>query len=79
MHDQDELDFDDEPDADDLELFDISDIKWDMFTSKNRKKVSLTGESEKDFNLLRIYLWLCATKEKIEQEMGIMEEPPEAQ
>lgn len=74
-----ELDEDDEIDLKDFELFDISDITYDMFTSKNRKKFSITAVSERDFNLMRIYLWLKATTERLEQELGIMEELPEIQ
>jgi len=54
------------------EIFDPSDVTWEMPKTKTRRKVMLVATSETDFNLMKLYLSLVALTEKIEEEMGIM-------
>ena len=71
MYDPDEDDEEIEPFV--ADLFDPSDVVWDMPKTKSRRKVMLTATSETDFCLMKLYLALVALTEKIEEEMGIME------
>lgn len=60
------------------DLFDISDVKWETKRTKDRKKIYLIATAEDvPFNLLKLYLSLKAYIFQMEQEIGIMEEPPE--
>jgi hypothetical protein len=61
----------------DFELFDISDIEFDVLRSKGLCKLTVVMRSEAPINLMRFYLSLKAYLFQIEQEIGVFDEEPE--
>lgn len=59
------------------ELFDTSDVSWNVKQTKDKRKVYLIAESETPFNLMKMYLALKEYTFRIETEIGIMNEEPE--
>jgi hypothetical protein len=57
-----------------LEHFNISDIRWDVKNFRRGKEVHLIARSDSNINLMRYYLALKNYIEKMEHEIGIMEE-----
>lgn len=57
------------------EMFDASDVKFEIEETKRADKIKiiLTKESGR-FNLIIIWLSLKSIVEKLEQEMGVMED-----
>lgn len=76
MYDQDE-DIGDE--ICDAALFDVSDVKFELKQNVRKHLFTLIASSEDHWNLMRFYLALRAYVVKLEQEMGIMAEPPDEQ
>lgn len=58
----------------DAELFDPSDITWEIAPSKRNDRVTIVLKSEGSFNLMKIYLGLKMIAEKIELELNILEQ-----
>lgn len=58
----------------DADLFDASDVEYDIKPSKKRNEIDIRLKSESDFNLLKIYLSLMSICQKIETELNIMED-----
>lgn len=56
------------------EMFDISDVTFEMPESRSRRVVNVRLRSESDFNLIKFYLALNFYVEKMENEIGIMAE-----
>lgn len=63
----------------DLELFDISNVKFDLKQNTSKGLLVLIAQSEDHWNLMRYYLALRSYVLKLEAEMGIMPEPPDEQ
>jgi hypothetical protein len=72
-------DEDEEHDLSEFELFDTSDITFDVQRTKGMCKLYVAMKSETPINLMRFYLALKEYLFQIEQEIGVMEEPPEMQ
>jgi hypothetical protein len=68
---------DEDLDLSDYELFDVSDITFDVQRLKNNTKLYLVMRSETPINLMRFYLSLKEYVFQIEQEIGVMDEAPE--
>lgn len=60
----------------DLDIFDCSDVTWEIEPSKRRGEVRILLKAEEQFNLMKIYLSLLMMAEKIELELNIFEEAP---
>lgn len=58
----------------DSDLFDCSDVTWEVLESKRSDKVTIVLKSEGTFNLMKTYLALKMITEKIELELNIMDE-----
>lgn len=69
MSDSDE----DELEPSDLELFDCSDVTWEIEDSKRSDQIKIILKTEGRFNLLKTYLSLKMITEKIELELNIMD------
>lgn len=63
----------DERDYFEADMFDASDVEYEVLPSKKRTQVDIRLKSETDFNLIKIYLGLKSICDKIETELGIME------
>lgn len=63
----------------DYEIFDTSDIKIDVQRTKGMCKLYVVMKSETPINLMRFYLALKEYLFQMEQEIGVMDEPPEMQ
>lgn len=59
------------------DLFDVSDVTWDVKQTKNKCKIYLIAESDTPFNLMKFYLALKEYTFRIESELGVMSEAPE--
>lgn len=57
------------------DLFDISDVVFDIPPTRNKCKIYLVAKSDTPFTLMKYYLALKSYVEKIEAEMNIFEEP----
>lgn len=58
----------------DAELFDASDVTWEIAPSKRNDRVTIVLKSETSFNLMKIYLAIKMMSEKIETELNILEQ-----
>lgn len=58
----------------DADLFDCSDVTWEVEDSKRSDQVKIILKSETKFNLLKTYLALKMITEKIELELNILDE-----
>jgi hypothetical protein len=58
----------------DLELFDAGDVTWEIEETKRRDQIKIILSTETSFNLMKTYLSLKMICEKIEVQLGIMEE-----
>lgn len=58
----------------DADLFDASDVTWEVLESKRRDRVTIVLHSEEPFNLTKTYLALKLLTEKIELELNILDE-----
>lgn len=67
------------PELSDWELFDTSDITFDVQRTKGLCKLYVVMKSETPINLMRFYLALKEYLFQIEQEIGVCETPPELQ
>jgi hypothetical protein len=56
------------------ELFNISDIRWDVKNYRKGCEVHLIAKSDSNINLMRYYLALKFYIEKMEHEIGIVTE-----
>jgi hypothetical protein len=63
------------------ELFDISGVKFDMKQNTRRRTICLIleGPEDSDWNLFRFYLALDWYVRKMEDEIGVMNEPLDEQ
>lgn len=59
-------------DLTDQELFDTSDVTWEVVKSKRRDQITLILKTEGSFSIMKTYLALQMICEKIELEMNIM-------
>ncbi len=59
------------------ELFDCSDVTWDVKNTRNKCKIYLIAESDTPFNLMKFYLALKEYTFRIENEIGVMPEAPD--
>lgn len=57
----------------DADLFDCSDVTWEVIKSKRRDQVTIVLKTEGSFSIMKTYLALQMICEKIEKEMHIME------
>jgi hypothetical protein len=69
-------------DLDDLEdlspeLFNTSDLDWDIRTFRKGKEIHLVCKSPEHINLMRYYLGLRLYIERMELEIGVMAESGE--
>jgi hypothetical protein len=55
------------------ELYDTSDVTFEMKEGRKRNEITLVAKSDSDFNLVKFYLSLKEFVEKIENELNIME------
>lgn len=55
------------------EMFDTSDVVFEMPYRKKRNEVYLVAKSNSDFNLVKYYLALKDFVQKIEDDLNIME------
>lgn len=67
------------PDLSDWELFDTSDITFDVQRTKGMCKLYVVMKSETPINLMRFYLSLKEYLFQLEQGIGVCETPPEIQ
>lgn len=58
----------------DTDLFDPSDVTWEILDSRRTDQITIILKSEGRFNLMKIYLALKMITEKIELELNIMED-----
>ncbi len=73
-------DFDeDEDDIDERALFDVSGVTFELKQNVRKKTFTLIAIGQEDWNLMRYYLSLAAYLSKMENEFGIMPEPPDEQ
>ncbi len=56
------------------ELYDTSDVSWEMRQPRGRKEIWLFAKAPSGFNLIKFYLALKEYVEKIEQEIGVLED-----
>lgn len=58
----------------DADLFDPSDVTWEVVETKRRDKINiLLTSTEGSMNLMKTYLALKLLTEKLEVQLGIME------
>lgn len=58
----------------DLELFDPSDVEWEVLPQKRRDQVTIRlTATEGSMNLMKTYLALVMICEKVELQLGILE------
>lgn len=66
-------------DLSEYELFDTSDITFDVQRTKGMCKLYVVMKSETPINLMRFYLALKEYLFQLETEIGVCETPPELQ
>lgn len=71
MSHSDEEDDQEEVEAFEHEMYDASDVKFEV-RNRGRNQIVLIAKSETDFNLLKYYLALKDYVDKIETELNIM-------
>jgi hypothetical protein len=64
---------------DERELFDVNDVVFDIKQNTRKGLLILIAHSDAHWTLMRYYLAFKLYVCKLEQEMGIMEEPPDEQ
>lgn len=57
----------------DHELFDASDVTWEVLPSKKKNEIHIVLRSEGVFNLTKVYLALCMMVEKIGVQLNILD------
>jgi hypothetical protein len=57
-----------------LDMYDASDVTWEIKETKRADKVHIILSTEGRFNLIKTYLGLKLLVEKIETQIGVMEE-----
>ncbi len=60
--------------SDDYDLFDCTDVTWEIEDSKRTDQIKIILKSEGKFNLMKTYLALKMICEKIERELNILED-----
>jgi len=58
----------------DAELFDISDVDYEIKPSRKRNEVTIVMRAETNLNLIKIYLKLKEMIENIEKQLNILDE-----
>lgn len=56
------------------DMFDASDVEWEIKETKRADKIHIILSSERRFNLIKTYLSLKLLVEKLELQLGLMEE-----
>lgn len=56
------------------DLFDTGDVTWEIEETKRRDQIKIVLSTETSFNLMKTYLALKMICEKIEVQLGIMDE-----
>ncbi len=57
-----------------IEMFDTGDVTWEIEETKRKDIVKIILKTDTSFNLMKTYLSLKMLCEKIETQLGIMEE-----
>lgn len=57
-----------------LEMYDASDVTWEIEETKRNDVIKIVFKTEGRFNLIKTYLAMKLMVETIETQLGIMEE-----